>query len=49
MRGYAKGRFSFNVQGGRCESCNGDGVHKIYQIYTYLVKYVKENDIIEKH
>ena len=29
MRGYAKGRFSFNVQGGRCESCNGDGVHKI--------------------
>ena len=29
IRGYAKGRFSFNVQGGRCESCNGDGVHKI--------------------
>lgn len=29
MRGYAKGRFSFNVAGGRCESCNGDGVHKI--------------------
>ena len=29
MRGYDKGRFSFNVQGGRCESCNGDGVHKI--------------------
>ena len=29
LRGYAKGRFSFNVQGGRCESCNGDGVHKI--------------------
>ena len=29
MRGYAKGRFSFNVSGGRCESCNGDGVHKI--------------------
>ena len=29
MRGYAKGRFSFNVPGGRCESCNGDGVHKI--------------------
>lgn len=29
LRGYAKGRFSFNVAGGRCESCNGDGVHKI--------------------
>ena len=29
MRGYQKGRFSFNVEGGRCESCSGDGVHKI--------------------
>jgi excinuclease ABC subunit A len=29
MRGYQKGRFSFNVPGGRCESCTGDGVHKI--------------------
>ncbi len=29
LRGYLKGRFSFNVPGGRCESCNGDGVHKI--------------------
>lgn len=29
MRGYDKGRFSFNVQGGRCEACNGDGVLKI--------------------
>lgn len=29
MRGYQKGRFSFNVAGGRCESCNGDGVLKI--------------------
>ena len=29
MRGYEKGRFSCNVSGGRCESCNGDGVHKI--------------------
>ena len=29
MRGYSKGRFSFNVPGGRCESCNGDGLLKI--------------------
>lgn len=29
MRGYAKGRFSFNVSGGRCEACNGDGLLKI--------------------
>lgn len=29
MRGYAKGRFSFNVSGGRCEACNGDGILKI--------------------
>ena len=29
MRGYDKGRFSFNVPGGRCESCSGDGIIKI--------------------
>ena len=29
LRGYAKGRFSFNVKGGRCEACQGDGVKKI--------------------
>ncbi len=28
-RGYAKGRFSFNVKGGRCEACGGDGILKI--------------------
>ena len=29
MRGYGPGRFSFNVRGGRCEACDGDGVKKI--------------------
>ncbi len=29
MRGYKPGRFSFNVKGGRCESCQGDGLKKI--------------------
>lgn len=29
MRGYKPGRFSFNVQGGRCEACKGDGILKI--------------------
>lgn len=29
MRGYGKGRFSFNVKGGRCEACKGDGIIKI--------------------
>lgn len=29
MRGYGAGRFSFNVKGGRCESCTGDGILKI--------------------
>ena len=29
MRGYQKGRFSFNVKGGRCEACKGDGIIRI--------------------
>jgi excinuclease ABC subunit A len=29
IRGYSQGRFSFNVKGGRCEACEGDGVKKI--------------------
>jgi len=29
MKGYGKGRFSFNIKGGRCEACGGDGIIKI--------------------
>jgi excinuclease ABC subunit A len=29
IRGYSQGRFSFNIKGGRCEACEGDGVKKI--------------------
>lgn len=29
IRGYKPGRFSFNVKGGRCEACHGDGIIKI--------------------
>ncbi len=33
MRGYKNGRFSFNVKGGRCESCKGDGIIKIEMVF----------------
>lgn len=33
IRGYGKGRFSFNVKGGRCEACNGDGIKKIEMLF----------------
>ncbi len=29
LRGYKPGRFSFNVKGGRCEACRGEGINKI--------------------
>ena len=40
MRGYKPGRFSFNVKGGRCETCQGDGVRKI-EMHFLADVYVK--------
>lgn len=53
MRGYDKGRFSFNVKGGRCEACQGDGLKRIsmhfYQMFMFLVNNVAVNAIMKKH
>ena len=47
-KGYTKGRFSFNVKGGRCEACGGDGIIKI-EMRMYPVKCVRANATTERH
>ena len=52
-RGYKKGRFSFNVKGGRCEACSGDGILKIEcifcRMFMFHVKSAAENAITGRH
>lgn len=52
IRGYKPGRFSFNVKGGRCEHCEGDGIKKIEMHFCLMfmcnVKFVKGSATIGK-
>lgn len=52
MHGYTNGRFSFNVKGGRCESCRGDGIIKIEMHFCpmcmFHARYARANGIIVK-
>ena len=52
VRGYGAGRFSFNIKGGRCEACQGDGVRRIEMhflpMFSSPVTYVVAADTTEK-
>jgi excinuclease ABC subunit A len=53
IRGYQAKHFSFNVDGGRCETCKGDGSINVemvlWQMLNCLVKLVAENDLKKKY
>jgi len=48
MRGYKPGRFSFNIRGGRCEACEGDGLIRIEMNFLPMslsnARNAREND-----
>jgi len=52
MRGYKPGRFSFNVKGGRCEACDGDGIKKIEMHFCRMcmlnAKFARGNGLLTR-
>lgn len=52
ISGYGPGRFSFNVKGGRCEHCQGDGVLQIemhfWRMFMYPAKFARGNVLMKR-